>query len=143
METVEIYSIFRNGVLFAYFEEGDTSSYGDPFNREIAIREFDDCVDYYKGNGSESEWKFMVEIISKEKYNSPEEKMARDIVKKSIKGKDRGSLSDDIAKRIAEAFLLIRYSGYPDGQKILIENDEAVKEIKEVIEKLMDERKQR
>lgn len=45
---MERYEIYRDRRFVAGFNEGDMSRFGVPFDREVAMREFDSCVNVWE-----------------------------------------------------------------------------------------------
>ncbi len=59
---MERYEIWKNGRMFAGFQEGDLSRFGEPFSRLIAQREFDSCMGYWENCHSRSTWELRIII---------------------------------------------------------------------------------
>jgi hypothetical protein len=61
---IEHYSILKNGRCFAEFTSGDMSRFdGAVFTREVAMMEFDSCVDFWKTKGVICNWSLKITII--------------------------------------------------------------------------------
>lgn len=62
-----IYEIWKNDKLFASFDHGDLSRFGVPFDADIAKREFDSCVQYWRSKGCKAEWAFHIRVCEPNK----------------------------------------------------------------------------
>jgi len=58
---MEIYFILKDGQLFARFQEGDPSRFGEPFNYALFLQEFKSCVFTWKKHGiSPDRWSYQI-----------------------------------------------------------------------------------
>ena len=58
----ETYKILKNKQVFGVFEQGEMSRFDVPFDREVALREFDECKEFWRRKGHKlSTWSFVIE----------------------------------------------------------------------------------
>jgi len=62
---METYTIIRDDHTWAVFQEGDPSRFEKPFDRQIALREFDSCVAFWKSKGTRHDWSLLIQIKRK------------------------------------------------------------------------------
>lgn len=61
MSDKEVYEIWKDGRMFASFEQGDDSRFEEKFNRQVAGRELDSCIAHHMCNkGNKSKWELRI-----------------------------------------------------------------------------------
>ena len=64
----EVYEIWKNKRFYAGFTEGDKSRYWKPFDLEIALREFNSCIDFWREEkGIKAQWELRIITDNRDK----------------------------------------------------------------------------